>query len=90
MGENIKYWIYELNMPWEKKLEFDRICEQMGLPPDEFVEMALVDAIKRAADMKKDSVPDIQLARIYPVFKDETEAQALDRTILSEEESKNG
>ena len=24
--ENIKYWIYEFSMPWEKKLEFDRVC----------------------------------------------------------------
>jgi len=95
--ENIKYWIYEFSMPWEKKLEFDRVCAKCELTPNEFFEAAVTDAIRRAesdADGLRNDCKEleehpelglqIQLVRFYPVFKGETKAQALKRKLAEE------
>lgn len=95
--ENIKYWIYEFSMPWEKKLEFDRACAMCEMTPDEFLEEAVTDALRRAGTdpegLKRDrkeieehpkSGLQIHLVRYYPVFKGETEAQALKRKLAEE------
>ena len=95
--EKIKYWIYEFEMPLEEKLEFDRICAMCELTPDEFVEAAVEDALKRAktdpeglrkAHKEIEEHPEqylqIHLVRYYPVFKGETEAMALKRKVAEE------
>lgn len=95
--ENIKYWIYEFSMPWEKKLEFDRACTMCEMTPDEFLEAAVTDALRRADSdpegLKRDRKEieehpelglQIHLVRYYPVFKGETEAQALKRKLAEE------
>ena len=95
--ENIKYWIYEFEMPWEKKLEFDRACAMCEMTPDEFFESAVEDALRRAESdpegLQKDKKeilehPELGLqmrvVRSYPVYKGETEAQALKRKLAEE------
>lgn len=95
--ENIKYWIYEFEMPWEKKLEFDRACAMCEMTPDEFFESAVEDALRRAKSdpegLQKDKKeilehPELRLqmrvVRSYPVYKGETEAQALKRKLAEE------
>ncbi|MBQ8306794.1 MAG: hypothetical protein IJX90_11330 [Blautia sp.] len=95
--ENIKYWIYEFSMPWEKKLEFDRACAMCEMTPDEFLEAAVTDVLGRAKTdpegLKRDRKEieehpeqelQMHLVRYYPVFKGETEAQALKRKLAEE------
>lgn len=97
--KGIKYWIYEFNMPLDQKLEFDRVCDQLEMTPDEFIEAAVTSAVwraehdpegfKRDLESGKEHLQhgmQIELVRYYPVFVGETEAQAR-RRIIAEEES---
>ena len=93
--KRIKYWIYEFDMSDEKQMEIEAVCTACELTFSEFVETALEDAIQRAKidpdNLRKDieeSAQDseIKLVRYYPVYKGETEAQALKRTLLQEAE----
>ena len=91
--DRIKYWIYELDMPEEKKKEIEEFCTLHELTIDEFAEAAVRHFIDREKsdpeglrkdmeEMEKDS--EIRLIRCYPVYKGETEAQALKRTLAEE------
>ena len=93
----IKYWIYEFDMPEEKKKEIKEFCALHELTIDEFAEAAAKHFIEREKsdpeglrkdieEMEKDS--EICLIRCYPVYKGETEAQALKRTLAEEAEEK--
>ena len=93
----IKYWIYEFDMPEEKKKEIKEFCALHELTIDEFAEAAAKHFIEREKsdpeglrkdieEMEKDS--EIRLIRCYPVYKGETEAQALKRTLAEEAEEK--
>ena len=99
--ENVKYWVYEFSMSWEMKLEFDRACTMCEMTPDEFVEAAVTDVLRRVETdpegLKRDRKEieehpeqglQMHLVRYYPVFKGDTEAQALKR-ILAEEAAQN-
>lgn len=95
--EHIKYWIYEFESTQEKKLELERAAAKCCMTPDEFFEAA-VEAGLREADADPDRYGQarkerirqaehemgIRLIRFYPVFKGETEAQALKRKLTEE------
>ena len=95
--DRIKYWIYEFDMPEEKKKEIEEFCTLHELTIDEFAEAAVRHFIDREKsdpeglrkdmeEMEKDS--EIRLIRCYPVYKGETEAQALKRTLAEEARDK--
>ena len=96
---NIKYWIYEFEMPEKTRQELESICALHELTTDEFFQAAVLDAIRKAeadpegykqscieAQEPTESV--IRLVRYYPVYKGETEAQAYKRK-LAEEATEN-
>ena len=97
-GENdIRYWIFEIEMSEEAKRIFDEICEQHELTPDELFRFALEDAIHRAKTDPEGYRKEIEefkarvdddcyahLARYYPVRRNETEAQARKRKLAEE------
>lgn len=95
--ENIKYWIYEFETTQEKKQELERAAAKCCMTPDEFFEAAVENGLREAdADPnryvkgRKERVQQtehdkgIRLVRFYPVFRDETEAQALKRKLAEE------
>ena len=95
---NIKYWVCEFEMPYERKMEIEAFCTQYEMTVDEFFESALLDWIRRAkadadgvkAQMEamlpcKETGEEIALVRDYPVYLGETEVQARKRKM--EEES---
>ena len=95
----IKYWICQFEMSEKTKQEFDSVCTAYELTPDELFEAAIKYALHRAktdpegikkscAEAAEASDSDIRLIRIYPVYKGETEAQALKRK-LAEEAAEN-
>lgn len=94
--ENIKYWIYEFEATQEKKLELERAAAKCCMTPDEFFE-ATIEARLRKAETDSEGCNSqhqehvlqaepagIHLVRFYPVFKGETEAQALKRKLAEE------
>ena len=99
--ENVKYWIYEFEMPEKTRQEFEAICALHELTTDEFFQAAVSDAIRKAeADpegYKKSCIEaqeltesDIRLVRFYPVYKGETEAQAYKRKLAEEAAEEQG
>ena len=91
----IKYWIYEFEMSEKTRQEFDAVCALHELTPDEFMEAALRDGIRRAKtdpesyrkscmEIQQKAHDDIRLVRYYPVYKGETEAQAYRRKLAEE------
>ena len=96
---NIKYWIYEFEMPEKTRQEFEAICALHELTTDEFFQAAVLDAIRKAEadpegykqscmEAQESAESDIRLVRYYPVYKGETEAQAYKRK-LAEEDAEN-
>ena len=94
--ENIKYWIYEFEATQERKLELERAAAKCCMTPDEFFE-ATIEARLRKAETDSEGcnsqhqehvlqaeLAGIHLVRFYPVFKGETEAQALKRKLAEE------
>lgn len=94
--DNIRYWIYEFEMPQEKKDKLEEIARENEMTVDEFFQAAVLSAIehpKEAAatirrEQDSDEDCDIRLVRKYPVYKGETEAQARKRAIAEEEAAK--
>ncbi|WP_274941010.1 hypothetical protein [Chordicoccus furentiruminis] len=94
--ENIKYWIYEFEASQEKKLELERAAAKCCMTPDEFFEATIEAGLRKAetdsegSDRQYREQPQetervgIRLVRFYPVFKGETEAQALKRKLAEE------
>ena len=91
----IKYWIYEFEMPEKTKQEYEILCAQHEMTPDEFFQIAILNEIHSAeADQSgyhqhiignsKGVKSDVKLIRYYPVFKGETEAQARKRKFAEE------
>lgn len=97
--EKIRYWIYEFEMPQEIKEKLERIAAKNEMTVDEFCESVLLSAVRhpeeaesvcREYEQQPDKEPVIRLVRSYPVYKWETEAQALKRAITEEEAGKRG
>lgn len=96
--EAIRYWILEFEMPPEVKANFERIARENEMTPSEFFEASLLSAIehptetaaaiRRECEQHPDEDFGIRLARKYPVYKGETEAQAHKRTIAEEAANK--
>ena len=99
--KDIKYWMYEFEMTYVVKTKIDAYCTLYELTEDEFFEEVVTNCLnmaksdpegfkERIGDMKKDDDSDqaIKLVRYYPVYKGETEAQALKRK--KAEEASNG
>ena len=98
----IKYWIYEFEMPDTVKAEIEARRKQYELTRNEFFE-ALVRSYgdlerkdpeefnKMRNEMRalNEEECEIRLARIYPVYKGETEAQALKRKLAEEKAAEN-
>ena len=93
--ENIKYWICQFEMSEKTKQEFDSVCALYELTPDELFEAAIKYALHKAktdpegfkkscTEAAEASDSEIRLIRIYPVYKGETEAQALKRKLAEE------
>ena len=94
--ENIKYWIYEFEATQEKKLELERAAAKCCMTPDEFFEASIEAGLRKVktdsegSDRQYREQPQetervgIRLVRFYPVFKGETEAQALKRKLAEE------
>ena len=93
--ERIKYWIYEFEMSEKTRQELKAVCAAHELTPDEFFEAAVRDSISKAKTdpegfkqscIEAQRLPDsdIRLVRYYPVYKGESEAQALKRKLAEE------
>lgn len=93
---DIRYWIYEFEMPQEVKDDFEKIARENEMTADEFFEASLLSAMEHpaetAAAIRKsyERYPNedfgIRLVRKYPVHNGETEAQARKRAIVEEAE----
>lgn len=89
----IKYWIYEFDMTEEMSNAINRVLEACEMTLDEFfaaaVQSALNDpegtkeACREMAENPENYLP-INLVRFYPVYRDETEAQAKRRKLAEE------
>ena len=95
--DRIKYWIYEFEMPDETRTEIETYCETHELTADEYFEAAVrycmdlsrqdpevFNKIRDEMQAIKEDEYKIRLVRMYPVYKGETEAQALKRKLAEE------
>ncbi len=92
---NIKYWIYEFEMSDETAEMINELCSQLRLTRDELFEEALKYSIRQAEEdsvgfkqkfieLEQGNDIDIKQIRSYPVYKGETERQALARKLQEE------
>ena len=95
--EKIKYWMYEFEMSDEARGRIEDYCALHELTLDEFFEEAVSWTIEMAENdpegfkklrdemrARSDADYEIRLVRYYPVYKGETEAMALKRTLAEE------
>ncbi len=89
----IKYWIYEFDMPEETAKGVDRLLAECEMTLDEFFTAAVENTLSDPECAKKayremETHPEnnlkISLVRAYPVYRDETEAQAKRRKLAEE------
>lgn len=97
---NIKYWLYKFEMSDEAAKIMEEVCSQLKLTKDELFEEAIKNAIqcaeedpegykKRCLEAEQNSNLLIKQMRSYPVYKGETERQALARKLQEEAEIRN-
>ena len=89
----IKYWIYELEMSEETSKAINRVLIACEMTLDEFFAAAVQSAIDdpegtrvacKEYEEHPESFPDINIVRFYPVYREETEAQARHRKLAEE------
>jgi|GEM_PF-6003985 len=89
----IKYWVYEFDMTEEMSDTVNRVLEACEMTLDEFFAAAIQSALddpegtrkacQEMAENQENNLP-INLVRLYPVYRDETEAQAKRRKLAEE------
>ena len=95
--KRIKYWIYQFEATEEARTEMEAYCKMHELTIDEFFERAVeywIDFLKADPEVAKKAAEEmrnlkekdvgIRLIRYYPVYRGETEAMALKRTLAEE------
>ena len=101
--EQIRYWIFQFETTDELRDKIEACCRAHELTMDEFFRKALCclnewalsepEGVKKAAEEIKDlkeEEADIRLIRYYPVYRWETEAQALKRKLAEEADAAAG
>ena len=100
--KRVKYWIYQFEATEKAMADMEAYCQKNELTMDEFFQEAVrywVNLVKNdpegarkaaeeARNLKEEDVG-VRLIRYYPVYKGETEARALKRT-LAEEADRRG
>ena len=95
--KRVKYWIYQFEATEKAMADMEAYCQKNELTMDEFFQEAvrywinLVEndpeggrkAAEEARNLKEEDVG-VRLIRYYPVYKGETEARALKRTLAEE------
>ena len=93
----IKYYVWEIEMPEDYADQLRQIAAKENMTLDEMTEKALMHiteyqeilaAWKAELDVlpqeQKSRLGEVNVARIYPVYADETETEARERAILNE------
>lgn len=92
----IKYWVYELDISARMMDVINRILQEEEMTLEEYFHMVIQDALddpegtKMACEKMKEhqkDFRDISVVRFYPVYREETQAQARHRALEQEFQS---